>query len=142
MNQIIIKKRVVQSLILILGLASYIEYGVAACEDSFEEYKQRAVHRQIEREREYRAIVEKWAQDIPLTKKEQQILMRGLPTDNHPSISQKRYEQRMENMSAGRRNFHDNRRRFERETTPIERELFENFREVDTDLFPDDLPDY
>ena len=143
MKQEVIKKRIVQLLILTLGLVAYIECGIASpCENSFDNNQRfnNPVRWQIERERAYRTIEEKKEKGIPLTKKEERTLQAGVPTDS--TISQRMFAERVEKLEEGRRNYNANNRRFVEETTPLEREFFEHFKEVDPDLFPNDLPDY
>ena len=144
MKQTRIKKRIIY--LLILALVSYSGAASASCEDSYDssssassaEYRANKVRRQIAREREYRAILAKRAAGKPLTKKEKNILAKGFPSDSTGAVNQSIYEERAQKRRDGQRNHFAHSRTFKDGTTPLEREFYSNWKDIDPDLFPND----
>ena len=148
MKQIRYKKSIIHSLILVLSLVFYSGTASSSCEDSYDSshhvpnYRINKVLDQIAKERKYRAILEKKKAGKLLKPREKAILARGFSNDSTGVENRNMYGEREQKEQEQKKrenlmNYFDNKRRFIRGTTPLEREFYKSFREIDPELFPD-----
>ena len=135
-----ISKQTITALILVLNF-SPCSGTASPCEEKIrstlgQNTYTNNIRKRIAKERQYRTIEEKKKAGLPLTENEKKILAKGFPSSD-PFVTQALNRERGERGKAMLLNYHENQRRFRQENNPLQRELFESFREIDPDLFPD-----